>query len=85
VESGGIIDEWPEHWDRARAAECWLCPKCSRLYVGVNGSGPVHIYALERIGIEGQSTGFASQLGSMEDLQVIAQEQSGESPFDQNP
>jgi hypothetical protein len=81
VEAHGVVDEWPEHWETAGAAESWLCPQCSRLYVGMNGAGPVRVFALERVGVDAQATGIDSQLASMPELLALAQEQAGESPL----
>jgi hypothetical protein len=85
VEAHGVVDGWPEHWDAARAAESWLCPKCSRLFVGVNGADPVRVFALERVGIEPGSTGIDSQLAPMPELLELAREQVSESPVSRKP
>jgi hypothetical protein len=81
VAAEGVVGGWPEHWDAAETAETWLCPKCSRLFVGVNGPGQVRVYALERVGIEPESTGIDSQLAPMAALLELAREQAGESPL----
>ena len=81
VEAHGVVDMWPEHWDTAWTAESWLCPRCSRLYVGMNGTGPVRVFILERVGIDPAATEIDSQLAPMSELQAIALEQAGESPL----
>jgi len=81
VKDCGIVEEWPEHWDAARAAEAWLCPKCSRLFTGINGAGPVRVFVLEQVGIDPGSTGIDSRFGPITELLALAQEQAGESPL----
>lgn len=81
VEAQGVVEGWPEHWDTAWAAESWLCPRCNRLYVGMNGAGPIRVFALERVGIDPECTGFDSQLGPMPVLMALAKEQAGASPL----
>ena len=80
VAKSGVVEDWPEHWDTAQVAEAWLCPQCSRLYVGVGGLGPVRVFALERVGVDGLATGCDSQLG-MPQVMALAGEQAGESPL----
>lgn len=79
----GRVDEWPEIWDDfARAVEAWLCPKCSRLYVGPRGSPEsVFVFALERKGIDPAATGTDSDLGSETELLKLATNEAGESPL----
>jgi hypothetical protein len=37
--------------------ECWLCPECQRLYVGLDGPHEaVRVYALEGVGIDPRDT-----------------------------
>jgi len=81
VATAGVVEGWPEHWDTARAAEAWLCPQCSRLYVGVGSAGPVRVFALERVGIDSLVGGFDSRLGTMPEVLALAREQAGESPL----
>jgi hypothetical protein len=81
AEQAGVIEGWPEHWEAARAIEAWLCPRCSRLYVGMGGRGPVRVFTLECIGIAPAVTGLDSELGSEADLLRLASEQAGESPL----
>jgi hypothetical protein len=84
IAASGTVD-WPEPWDAAWVAESWLCPSCSRLYVGMNSGGPVRVFALERVGIDPGCTGFDSQLGPMPVLMALAKEQAGESPLSVKP
>ena len=81
VKVNGIIDEWPEHWESARASRAFLCPKCQRLFVGVDNNQEVWVFKLERIGVESEATGIDSQCGSEAELMELAKEQSGESPM----
>jgi hypothetical protein len=81
----GCVDNWPEPWDAAPAVESWLCPSCSRLFVGVNGPGPVRVFTLERVGIEPGTTGIDSQLAPKPILLELAREQAGESPLVSKP
>ncbi|HEY1190941.1 MAG TPA: hypothetical protein VGE74_25135 [Gemmata sp.] len=56
VEATGQVD-WPEPWDAVGYTECWLCPECKRLYVGLDGPHEaVRVYAPETIGIDPQDT-----------------------------
>lgn len=76
----GAVDGWPEHWETARTTEAWLCPECSRLYVGVGGKGPIRVFALERDGIK-LATACDSNFGTEREILELAQGQAGESPL----
>jgi len=53
VEREGIVDEWPEHWERSHALVVWKCHMCKRLYISPKGSSKdVTVYAIETIGIK---------------------------------
>jgi hypothetical protein len=81
VAENETVDLWPEHWDTARATQAWLCPQCSRLYIGLGSSGPVRVFTLERVGFESLLTGLDSQFGTETELLKLAAEQTGESPL----
>ena len=52
VQSDGIVDEWPEHWENSKALEVWKCYACNRLYVSPKGPPEqVIVYSIERVGI----------------------------------
>ena len=52
VETDGIIDEWPEHWERSNTKVVWKCTACERLYLDPEGPvDQVRVYAIEKIGI----------------------------------
>jgi hypothetical protein len=88
VATGGIVRLWPEHWEAAGTAEAWLCPECSRLYVGslgIRGGAPVRVFALERDGIEGLAAGIDSQLGSEGEVLALGMREAGESPLAPKP
>lgn len=52
VERDGVVDEWPEHWERCGATEVWKCHVCNRLYVSPRGpKKEVIVYEIEKTGI----------------------------------
>jgi hypothetical protein len=81
IRTTGEVD-WPEPWDSTRYAECWLCPQCSRLFVGLNGpDSAVRVYTPEAVGIAPEDTGIDSQLAPMNELYAIGMREAGESPL----
>ncbi|MGL6073213.1 MAG: hypothetical protein ACRC8S_03520 [Fimbriiglobus sp.] len=85
IRATGDVD-WPEPWDATGCTECWLCPQCSRLFVGANGPiSAIRVYALESVGIADEDTGFDSQLAPMNKLREIGMRDAGESPLCPKP
>jgi hypothetical protein len=85
VRTTGDVD-WPEPWDTAGYAECWLCPQCGRLFVGLNGpDSAVRVFTPESVGIAPEDTGLDSQLAPLDELYAIGMREAGESPLCPKP
>jgi hypothetical protein len=81
IVSTGTVD-WPDPWDSTGCKEIWLCPACSRLFVGADGPiSSIRVYRLESVGIDPQDTGIDSHLAPLDELRAIGMREAGQSPL----
>lgn len=52
IERQGVVDEWPENWEKCGAVYAWKCYSCGRIYINPKGpSDKVVVYSVESVGI----------------------------------